>query len=439
MKVVVLDGSSENDSTGERVLATLEIKMHSRGWEIDHILLRQRKIGNCAGDFFCWIRNPGLCNIDDDNRLIARDTANCDLLVYLTPVTFGGYSSYLKGAVDHLTQNNLPFFTQVHREIHHPPRYGRTSKFLVIGWMNAPDLEEEAIFQHLVQRNAINMHHPTHVSGIVYADQSEKNQAEAIRQWIEQVECGSSSSPQELPTRQLACSMVTPVRRALMLVGSPRGRKSTSAALGGYLTERLNIHGIPTETTLLYPELGSHQRTNSLLESIDNHDLIVLAFPLYIDSLPGPVMRLLELIEAQPAKAHAAEVAGRPAFAAIVNSGLPEAEQNQTALAICANFARRAGSTWAGGLALGGGYGVVNGTPLDQLGWRANSIRKSLELTAGSLASGNPIPSEAIGLMAKQRIPRWMILSFGPVGWFLKARKYGMAHALWRRPYLSQT
>jgi len=108
MKVVVLDGSSENDSTGEWVLATLEMEMHSRGWEIDHILLRQRKIGNCAGDFFCWIRYPGLCNIDDDNRRIARDTANCDLLVCLTPVTFGGYSSYLKRAVDHLTQNNLP-------------------------------------------------------------------------------------------------------------------------------------------------------------------------------------------------------------------------------------------------------------------------------------------------------------------------------------------
>ena len=96
MKAVILDGSNENDLTGQHVRTALTAELEARGWEIEHVQLCETKIGNCAGDFFCWIRNPGLCNVNDANRLIAASIANCQLLVYLTPITFGGYSSTLK-------------------------------------------------------------------------------------------------------------------------------------------------------------------------------------------------------------------------------------------------------------------------------------------------------------------------------------------------------
>jgi hypothetical protein len=55
-----------------------------------------------------------------------------------------------------------------------------------------------------------------------------------------------------------------------------------------------------------------------------------------------------------------------------------------------------------------------------------------MELTAGSVASCNSIPDEAVKLMGKQRISKWMILLLGPVDCLLKARKYGVVHAYWR-------
>jgi multimeric flavodoxin WrbA len=435
MKVVILDGTCENDPIGERVFSSLKSETHSHYWEVEHVLLRQRKIGNCAGDFFCWIRNPGLCNIDDDNRRIARSVIGCDLLVYLTPVTFGGYFSLLKGMVDHLTQNNLPFFKLVDGEVRHPSRYTYNPKLLVIGWMGMPEPDEEAIFKHLVQRNAINLHFSMSVSRVVYANQLDEDLVAAVRTSLEEVERGETLQFVEIPRLPAARTERTPLRHALLLVASPRGRKSTSHSLGRYLFEQLNISGFQTELIQLYPALGSHNRTQSLLEAVPSNDLIVLAFPLYVDSLPGPVTHALELIAAHRSAVQPTGEAGRPAFVAIVNSGFPEAEQNQTALAICAQFARRAGFTWAGGLALGGGSSIVNGTPLNQLGWRGNSIRASLEITASSLASGNPIPDEAVRLMAKRRMPKWMFLSMSPISWLLKAKKYGMVHALWRRPY----
>ena len=113
MKAVILDGSHENDLIGHYVSSALLTELESRGWEFDHVHLCEIKIGNCAGDFFCWIRSPGLCNVNDENRLIAKAIANSQLMVYLTPITFGGYSSDLKQMVDHQIQNVLPFFAQV--------------------------------------------------------------------------------------------------------------------------------------------------------------------------------------------------------------------------------------------------------------------------------------------------------------------------------------
>jgi multimeric flavodoxin WrbA len=436
MRALILDSSCDHDPAGECVVACLRSEMLALGWEVEHILLRERKIGNCAGDFFCWIRNPGLCNIDDDNRRIARAATACDLLVYLSPLTFGGYSSLLKRAVDHLTQNNLPFFKVTAGEIHHPHRYAHSPKLLAIGWTDTLEPEETAIFHHLVRRNAINMHFPASVSRVVHADQRDEDLAVEVRSALEAVVGGQTALGGELPRLPAARIVRTPIRRARLLVGSPRGRKSTSQALGSYLLEQLSARGIRTETIELYPALGSRERTQSLLETVEAIDLIVLAFPLYIDSLPGPVTHALELMAAHRGTTPRPGESAHPAFAAIVNSGFPEAAQNQTALAICAQFTRQAGFAWAGGLALGGGYGVVNGTPLDELGWRGNSIRASLELAAESLATGHPIPDEAARLMAKRRISNWMIRLLGPVGWILKARKYGAVHALWRQPYL---
>jgi multimeric flavodoxin WrbA len=127
----------------------------------------RKKIGNCAGDFFCWIRTPGMCNVNDDNRTIAEAIITSDLMVYLTPVTFGGYSSVLKSMVDHQMQNVSPFFAKVEGETHHAKRYQKNPDLLAVGWLDAPDAQSEAVFRHLVQRNALNWHSKTWASDVV--------------------------------------------------------------------------------------------------------------------------------------------------------------------------------------------------------------------------------------------------------------------------------
>ncbi len=168
MKAVILNGAEKGDAAASAVQQILEDKIKNIGWEIEPFVLCDVEIANCVGDFFCWVKTPGRCVLDDANRAIAGAVAQCGLLVFLTPVTFGGYSSELKKAVDHLIQNISPFFTQVEGETHHHKRYERYPRLLGVGLLPSADQESEQIFDTLVRRNALNFYPPAYASGVIY-------------------------------------------------------------------------------------------------------------------------------------------------------------------------------------------------------------------------------------------------------------------------------
>jgi len=430
MRAILLDGSHASDGTGDRVRAALTGRLQASGWSTEHVILRESKVGNCAGDFFCWTRTPGVCNVDDDNRTIAAAIVASDLLVYLTPVAFGGYSSTLKRMVDHQIQIISPFFTKVEGETHHQVRYQKYPNFLAVGWMDATNALADTVFRHLVQRNAINFHARTYVSDVVLATQSDEEISASAQEWLDRLRIGESSPQVALPPPNTLRSETSQVRRALLLVGSPRLLKSTSHSLGSYLCERLGAESIPSDTICLHTVLRSQEKMQALLDAVDGSDLLILTFPLYVDSLAAPAIEALERI----AEHRKSPPAGGKLFAAVANCGFPEAHQNATALAICGTFAQQAGFEWAGGLALGGGE-MVGGMPLEQAGGKTLRIRKSLDLAAEALARAQPIPAEAQNLMAKPVIPHWLYRFMGDMHWKKQAKGYGVKASLRDRPY----
>jgi len=432
MKAILLNGSVENDRTGERVRLALEAEFKTQGWDVEHFTLCEHKIGNCAGDFFCFIRTPGVCNVNDDNRLIAETLAKSDLMVYLTPVTFGGYSPILKRMVDHQVQNISPFFAKVNGETHHAKRYKKNPDLLVVGWMEAPDKQAEAIFRHLVQRNAPNWHSKTWVSDVVLTYQSDEELRISAQHWVEDIQNGKSSPPVELPASLVTRPRSVKVQRALLLVGSPKTRKSTSNSLGSYMFEQLRERSIQTETIYLHTVLRSPAKMQALLEAVEKADLVTLAFPLYVDSLPAPVIEAFERITAHR-KMH--KPTRRQIFAAIANCGFPEAYQCNTALAICEVFAKQAGFKWAGGLALGGG-GMVSGYPLAEGGGKTILMRQALEQAAEGLVQEGAIPQAAREGLAKPIIPHWVYWLISFQRWVIDAKSYKALKFLWRKPYL---
>ncbi|MFX1337854.1 MAG: flavodoxin family protein [Promethearchaeota archaeon] len=162
MKALILNGTRKQDPEIEDLYNHLIDELRDSGWEVTSLILKDIKISHCLGCFECWIKTPGECVINDYSREITKLAIQSDLLLFFTPVTFGGYSSELKKAVDRLIPNLLPFFKKVEGEIHHVQRYEKRFSLLVVGYLNYGNDEKMQIFKTLVDRNALNMAPPFH-------------------------------------------------------------------------------------------------------------------------------------------------------------------------------------------------------------------------------------------------------------------------------------
>jgi multimeric flavodoxin WrbA len=180
MKALILNGSRKGDSFLDAASDVLSNMLKGAGYEVDPLLLRDLKIASCKGCFDCWVKTPGVCSTDDEGRLVPMKMMQSDLMIYLVPITFGGFSSELKKGLDRITGTLLPFLTNVNAEIHHPFRYKKYPKILGIGILPQPDEEAERIFRTLVNRNALNIHDKGH-STVVYRSDSHERVAEKIK------------------------------------------------------------------------------------------------------------------------------------------------------------------------------------------------------------------------------------------------------------------
>jgi hypothetical protein len=217
-------------------------------------------------------------------------------------------------------------------------------------------------------------------------------------------------------------------RKALLLVGSPKPRRSSSLSLGEHLVDDLAARGWDTETIKLRQVMDDPDR---LCAAAAGAEVVVLAYPLYVFGLPAPVVLGLERLA--EARSQAEGGPERPRLVAIVNCGFPEHAHNDLSLEMCRLFAAQAGWHWSGGLSLGGG-GVIDGNPLRERGPLTRSVRKALELTAAALDAGRDVPAEAVALMAKPMMPPRVYRWVANYGWRHEARANGIAGRLDERP-----
>lgn len=172
MNAVLLNGLRDGDATPALETAVFQ-RLGACGHTTEHFVLRRMHIAPCTGCFGCWIKSPGICVQDDDGRAVARAMIEADLVVLLTSVAFGGYSSELKKALDRAIGNILPFFGRFHGEVHHRPRYERGPVFVGVGVVDKPDEEAVRIFATLVERNAVNLHATAHASMVLTGEDGE--------------------------------------------------------------------------------------------------------------------------------------------------------------------------------------------------------------------------------------------------------------------------
>jgi multimeric flavodoxin WrbA len=159
MNTLILDGGPRDGrgASGRAIASAVAGEARARGHAVTAFGLDERTIKPCQGCFACWIKHPGSCAIKDDQAPVLEAMARADLQVWITPLTFGGYSPALKKSLDRCLPNILPFIEMRQGEVHHPPRYERRRRLLVLGTSAGPDPEAEALFHRVVGRNALNL------------------------------------------------------------------------------------------------------------------------------------------------------------------------------------------------------------------------------------------------------------------------------------------
>lgn len=190
MNILILNGgpSGGRGGTCRMIRETVENEARARGFAVTAVDLDGMTIKPCRGCFACWLKHPGLCAIKDDEELILKAMAGSDAQVWITPVTFGGYSPALKKALDRSIPNILPFFVKIHGEVHHPQRYEGRRSLLAFGALPSPDAEAERIFHSLVQRNALNLGSVMTESRVFYDRAEEAGIAEQVKELLEAAE-----------------------------------------------------------------------------------------------------------------------------------------------------------------------------------------------------------------------------------------------------------
>jgi hypothetical protein len=190
LKVTLLDGSLKGSQLLDPARSVLLDRLAGRGCEVRPFILNRLSIAPCSGCFRCWFETPGMCVMKDDGGEVTAAMIRSDLLIFLTPVTFGGYSSELKKSLDRSICLVSPFFMKIKGETHHRPRYAAYPRLLGIGILSggAPEPREaEAIFSSLVRRNAVNLHAPGSAGGVIRASEPAEAAGEKIEKLLSEV------------------------------------------------------------------------------------------------------------------------------------------------------------------------------------------------------------------------------------------------------------
>ena len=209
--------------------------------------------------------------------------------------------------------------------------------------------------------------------------------------------------------------------RVLLLIGSPKGpERGNSARVGGMVVERLEGRGWTSEALHLHAAVRTEDAQRELFEAIDRASVVLFACPLYVDSLPAPAIRAIELISEHRRSGTVSHI---PRFVALLNCAFVEPSQNDTCQRILQRFADRSGFQWLTGVSLGGG------------GRTPKRVHEAFDILAEALDLEILVPGEVDRLTRKPIMPSRLYVLGGNFMWRRWARRNGVRSRLRDRPY----
>lgn len=223
-------------------------------------------------------------------------------------------------------------------------------------------------------------------------------------------------------------------QNVLILIGSPKGRRSASENIASYLEDRFKHNDVETEKIYLV-EHQKPDRLKKIVKKASTPELMVIVAPLYIDSIPAITINFME--EFYLYKKSLPEKGQK--LLTIFNSGFPEPDHNDLAIDMCRNFAHQTGMEWMGGVTSGMGA-AFESRSLDNAGGMARNLKKGLDEIVDSLSQNKTVPSEAVHIASKPLVPlflaKFAMRWFGAKMWKNMVKDKTIRKEMYKQPYL---
>ncbi|TVP97334.1 MAG: hypothetical protein EA374_00005 [Acholeplasmatales bacterium] len=208
--------------------------------------------------------------------------------------------------------------------------------------------------------------------------------------------------------------------KPLGLVGSPKARYSTSAHLLGMLKKHLKEPPIQPDVLCRHAPLEA-----AVFDQVLTADCLVLSFPLYVDGIPGHLLRHLEHLTPYLAKRSTPLT-----VYALCNAGYYEGIQAEVALECVSHWCKRANIIYGGGIGIGAGTMLAFAkVPLFK------NLRRHLNVAFETLAAAINNQTIVRDTFVAPNFPRFLYKIIGNRMWFKALSAHGLKKkALYRRP-----
>jgi len=203
----------------------------------------------------------------------------------------------------------------------------------------------------------------------------------------------------------------------MMKISMINGSQKTGGSNSGVILERLNDLIKEKHEVKIY-DSGSKLFTNEIFEEIISGEMIVLAFPLYIYSIPSNTLRILiELENIVKLK----QIRNLVIYT-IINCGFYEGKQNYTAFEIIKNWCGHSGVIFGGGIGQGAGemLGLLKNIPLNKSPFA--NLGKTLEKMTEQMEKKKPFEITYLN----PNFPRFLWRIMATRNWNALAKKNGL-------------
>ena len=179
-------------------------------------------------------------------------------------------------------------------------------------------------------------------------------------------------------------------KKVTALLGSTRGEKTVTESIANYIKQEFKNYEINLVKYRAHQIFQDDKAISAFIKDLKDSEVFLIVSPVYVHSLPYPVIHLMERIEGLTNKKFWQD----KFMAAVIHNGYPKEIQRKSSKEICHNFSKEMGSQWLGAIGFGGSP-LIDGKPLEDVGWFTKNMRKSLDEFCKDIFNHNKLSSKA--------------------------------------------